>query len=79
MLSVSYLSKNTVETKYYEIVEMVKENTISEFSLYLTSGQLIYTKRDDGKSYRYTVADPSIFYYDVKEASPTRFKKKLYR
>ena len=67
MLSVSYLSKNTVETKYYEIVEMVKENKISEFSLNLHSGQLIYTKRDDGKSYRYTVADPSIFYYDVKD------------
>ena len=46
---------------------MVKENKISEFSLNLHSGQLIYTKRDDGKSYRYTVADPSIFYYDVKD------------
>lgn len=67
VLSVSYLSKNTVETKYYEIVEMVKENKISEFSLNLHSGQLVYTKRDDGKSYRYTVADPSIFYYDVKD------------
>ena len=67
VLSVSYLSKNTVETKYYEIVEMVKENKISEFSLNLHSGQLIYTKRDDGKSYRYTVADPSIFYYVVKD------------
>lgn len=67
VLSVSYLSKNTVETKYYEIVEMVTENKISEFSLNLHSGQLVYTKRDDGKSYRYTVADPSIFYYDVKD------------
>ena len=67
MLSVSYLSKNTVETKYYEIVEMVTENKISEFSLNLHSGQLIYTKRDDGKSYRYTVADPSIFYNDVND------------
>ena len=67
VLSVSYLSKNTVETKYDEIVEMVKENKISEFSLNLHSGQLSYTKRDDGKSYRYTVADPSIFYYDVKD------------
>ena len=46
---------------------MVKENKISEFSLNLHSGQLVYTKRDDGKSYRYTVADPSIFYYDVKD------------
>lgn len=67
VLSVSYLSKNTVETKYYEIVELVTENKISEFSLNLHSGQLIYTKRDDGKSYRYTVADPSIFYNDVND------------
>ncbi len=67
VLSVSYLSKSTVETKYYEIVEMVKDNEISEFSLNLHSGQLVYTKRADGKSYRYTVADPSIFYYDVRD------------
>lgn len=67
VLSVSYLSKTTVETKYYEIVEMVTENKISEFSLNLHSGQLVYTKRDDGKSYRYTVADPSIFYNDVND------------
>ena len=58
ILSVSYLSKNTVETKYYEIVDMVKDNEISEFQLNLYSGELVYTKRDDGKNYRYTVADP---------------------
>ena len=68
ILSVSYLSKNTVETKYYEIVNMVKDNEISEFHLNLKSGALVYTKRDDGKKYRYTVADPSIFYNDVNEA-----------
>ncbi len=67
VLSVSYLSKATVETKYYEIVELVTENKVSEFSLNLHSGQLVYTKRDDGKSYRYTVADPSIFYNDVND------------
>ncbi len=67
VLSVSYLSKTTVETKYYEIVELVTENKISEFSLNLHSGQLIYTRRDDGKSYRYTVADPSIFYNDIND------------
>lgn len=67
ILSVSYLSKNTVETKYYEIVDMVKSNEISEFQLNLYNGELVYTKRDDGKKYRYTVADPSIFYNDVNE------------
>ncbi len=67
ILSVSYLSKNTAETKYYEIVDMINGNEISEFQLNLYSGELVYTKRDDAKKYRYTVADPSIFYNDVNE------------
>ena len=68
LISVNYLSKSTAETKYYEIVDMVKNNEISEYQLNLYSGELIYTKRADGKKYRYTVADTSIFYYDVKDA-----------
>ena len=68
ILSVSYLTKNTAEIKYSEIVSMVKQNEISEFSLNLYSGELTYTKRDDGKKYRYTVADPAIFYNDVNDA-----------
>lgn len=68
ILSVSYLTKNAAEIKYSEIVSMVKQNEISEFSLNLYSGELTYTKRDDGKKYRYTVADPAIFYNDVNDA-----------
>lgn len=68
ILAVSQLSKSTVETKYYEIVDMIKSNEISEYQLNLYSGELIYTKRDDGKKYRYTIAEPSIFYNDVSEA-----------
>ncbi len=67
VFSVSQLTKNTAETKYYEIVDMIKENEISEYQLNLYSGELIYTLRDDGKKYRYTVADASIFYNDVNE------------
>jgi len=66
--SVSYLTKNTAQTKYYEIVSLVKNNEISEFELNLYSGDLKFTKRSDGKNYHYTVADPSIFYNDVNEA-----------
>ena len=66
--SVSYLTKNTAEMKYSEIVTMVKNNEISEFTLNLYSGELTYTKRDDGKRYRYNVADASIFYNDVNDA-----------
>ncbi len=75
MLGVSYLTKNTAEMKYSELVSMVKNNEISEFELNLYSGEITYVKREDkekdkdkAKKYRYTVADASIFYNDVNEA-----------
>ncbi len=75
MLGVSYLTKNTAEMKYSELVSMIKNNEISEFELNLYSGEITYVKRDDkekdkdkAKKYRYTVADASIFYNDVNEA-----------
>ena len=55
------------EKKYYEIVNMVINNEISEYELNLYSGELKYVMRADGKTYSYTVADPSIFYNDVNE------------
>ena len=55
------------EKKYYEIVNMVINNEISEYELNLYSGELKYVLRADGKTYSYTVADPSIFYNDVNE------------
>ena len=67
ILSVSKLTKKSVELKYSEIVSMIKNDEVSAYSLNLYSGELTYTKRVDGKTYRYTVADPSIFYNDVNE------------
>ncbi|MBR0466295.1 MAG: ATP-dependent zinc metalloprotease FtsH [Clostridia bacterium] len=67
-VTVSQLSKNTNQTKYYEIVEEIKNNEISEFQLNLYSGDLTYKKRADGKTYHYTVANASIFYEDVGES-----------
>ena len=51
--------------KYYEIVNKVLTNQISEYQLNLYTGELVYTQRQDGKTYKYTVADPGIFYEDV--------------
>ena len=62
---VSQISKTNTETQYYEIVEMIENNEISEFSLNCYSGDLTYTLREDGKKYHYSVADPSIFYNDL--------------
>ncbi|MGN1319570.1 MAG: ATP-dependent metallopeptidase FtsH/Yme1/Tma family protein, partial [Acutalibacteraceae bacterium] len=63
----SQVSKTTTETKYYQIIEMIENNEISEFTLNKYSGDLTYTLREDGKKYHYTVADVSIFYNDVNE------------
>ncbi len=66
--AISQLNKNTAEKKYYEIVGLIKDNQVSEYELNLYSGQLLYKLRADGKTYRYVVADPNIFYNDVNES-----------
>ena len=65
---VSFLNKNTAEKKYYQIVELIKENKVSEYELNNYSGQLKYKLRENGKTYRFTVADTEIFWHDVHEA-----------
>ena len=68
ILAVSHITKKNDDLKYSEIVSMVKNNEISEYSLNLYSGELSYVKRADKKTYRYSLADPSIFYNDVNDA-----------
>ncbi len=62
------VADTTEETKYYEIVELIENNKVSEFKLNLYSGDLSYKLREDGKTYRYTVADASLFYNDIDDA-----------
>ena len=64
----THFSKGAVQTKYYEIVQLVKNNKVSAFDINLYSGELTYKLRSDGKTYRYTVADPTMFYNDVNDA-----------
>ena len=66
--AVSSLANRTEQTKYYEIVEKIVNNDVSEFSLNLYSGDLTYVLRSDGKTYHYTVADASMFYNDVNDS-----------
>ncbi len=68
ILSVSYITKDSAQMIYSDVVDMIKTNEVSEFNLNLYSGELTYVKREDGKKYRYTVADPNIFYNDIYEA-----------
>ncbi|MCQ2478462.1 MAG: ATP-dependent zinc metalloprotease FtsH [Clostridia bacterium] len=68
--TVSRLSSNNVNKKYYEIVQLIEDNKVSEFELNLYSGELTYKLRSDGinaKSYHYTVADASLFYNHIKD------------
>ena len=65
--TISYLNKNTAEKKYYQIVELIKENKVSEYELNNYSGQLTYVLRSDNTKYQFTVADPYVFIKDVEE------------
>ena len=66
--TISFLNKNTAEKKYYQIVELIKENKVSAYELNNYSGQLTYTLRENGQKYRFTIADTQMFWYDVHEA-----------
>ena len=67
LVIVSLSAKKVDNTRYYDIVELFKTNKISEYQLNLYSGELTYVKRGEDKTYRYNVADPQIFYYDINE------------
>ena len=67
IVSVSFFTKDTAELKYSQIVEMIKSNEVSEMELNLYSGELTYKKRADGKTYRYTVPNSSLFIQDVND------------
>ena len=66
-LVVTNISKKNTQTKYSEVVQLVRDNEVSEFKINLYSGELNYKLRSDGKTYRYTVANPTMFYNDVNE------------
>ncbi len=66
--AVSRLSKKADDTKYYEIVQKVVNNEVSEFELNLYSGDLTYKLRGSEETHHYTVAQATMFYNDVNEA-----------
>ncbi len=67
VVAVSLGTQQVDQKKYFDIVEMFHNNEISEYHLNLYSGELKYKLRDDGKTYRYTVADPNVFYNDINK------------
>lgn len=62
--------KKTVKVdKYYEIVDLFKQDKISEYQLNLSNGKLVYLLRGDKekKENRYNVPNVSIFLDDIHE------------
>ena len=62
---VNFGGKTSEQKKYSEIVNMIANNEVSDFTINYYSGKLEYTMRDTGKTYKYTVADANIFRADV--------------
>ena len=65
--AVSLGKGQTDKKKYSDIVALFQNNKVAEYSLNLYSGELKYTLRDGGKTERYTVADPNLFYNDIHQ------------
>ena len=58
----------TTQVKYYEIVNLFKEDEISDFTLNMYSGELAYQKRGErNRVYKYNVASPSYLLNDIDE------------
>lgn len=66
IVAVSLGTQSVDKKKYYDIIELFKNDKVAEYRLNLYNGELNYKTRD-GKEYRYTVADPGIFYSDINE------------
>ncbi|MCM1363842.1 MAG: ATP-dependent zinc metalloprotease FtsH [Ruminococcus sp.] len=60
-------SQNVAKTKYYEIVNMFKNNQVTEYTLTLSSGSLSYKVKGDNTEKKYTVANVQIFLNDIHD------------
>ena len=68
ILLVSYFftnGENKKDVTYYDIVEMFANNEIEQYTLNLGSGVLEYKRRDDERTYKYTVPNINMFNQDI--------------
>lgn len=61
-------TQNATKTKYYEIVNMFKNNQVTEYTLTLSSGALSYKVKGDNTEKKYTVANVQIFLNDIHDS-----------
>ena len=55
------------KTQYYQLVNMFRNNEITEYKLNLSSGMLEYKKAGDNATYKYTVPNVNLFVDDIHE------------
>ena len=67
IIAVSAGRQTPQQKKDSDIVQMVLNNEISEYSLNWHTGELIYTQRSDNKQYRYVLDVPQVFFEQVDE------------
>lgn len=60
-------SATKAKTEYYQLVNMFRNNEVTEYKLNLSSGMLEYKKAGDNTTYKYTVPNVSLFVEDVHE------------
>ena len=58
-------SAPSTKTKYYEVVEKFQSGTVTEYSLNLSSGALIYYVEGEKTPQKYTVPNVQIFVNDI--------------
>lgn len=71
-------STSSSKKEYYEIVQMFEDNDVEEYDLNLSSGNLTYKLKSDGKSYKYSVPNVSLFLEDVHETAKSNNVKYNY-
>lgn len=69
VLSIAYFSSTQSKSpvKYYEIINMFKNNQVTEYSVTLSSGALTYKVKGDNAEKRYTLPNVELFLNDVHD------------
>ena len=60
-------SQNTTKLKYYEIVDLFNNHKVTEYSVNLSSGALIYKVEGDSTEKKYTLPSVELFVNDIHE------------
>ena len=73
VLCIAYFtsSQNVATTKYYQVVNLFKTNQVTEYTVNLSSGALVYKVKGDNTEKKYTLPNVELFladvHYDVTE------------